>query len=124
MINETNIKFHIESDDYFATLATILSLQEQGLLKNKEFETSEILRRKIDELMYLQKNYIIITRINMKNDEKQFYSAQELADLLNFNVMTIYRHIKSGKLKAYKMSKEFRISKSDFDIFLNDLKTK
>ncbi|MDP2709429.1 MAG: helix-turn-helix domain-containing protein [bacterium] len=56
--------------------------------------------------------------------EKHFYTAQELADMLEYNVMTIYRYIKSGKLKAFKVGKEFRIVKKEFDEFLNKMKTK
>ena len=56
--------------------------------------------------------------------EKYFYTAQELADLLNYNIMTIYRYIKAGKLKAFKIGKEFRIVKKEFDNFLNKVKTK
>ncbi len=61
--NEDNLKFHIESDDYFGTLATVLSLQEQNLSEYKRFKVSEILKNKIDELMYLQKNYKIIKKV-------------------------------------------------------------
>lgn len=51
-----------------------------------------------------------------------FYSAQELADTLRVNIMTIYRYIKAGKIKAYKIGKEFRIEKKEFKSFLNKLK--
>ncbi len=54
--------------------------------------------------------------------KKHFYTAQELADMLNYNIMTIYRYIKAGKLKAYKIGKEFRIVKKEFDKFLNKSK--
>jgi excisionase family DNA binding protein len=57
-------------------------------------------------------------------EQKEFYTAQELADKLRVNIMTIYRYIKSGKLKAYKMSKEFRIDQDEFDKFLNQIKIK
>ncbi|KKS35058.1 MAG: binding domain protein, excisionase family protein [Parcubacteria group bacterium GW2011_GWC2_42_12] len=56
--------------------------------------------------------------------EKHFYTAQELADILQYNIMTIYRYIKAGKLKAFKVGKEFRIIKKEFDNFLNKVKTK
>ena len=56
--------------------------------------------------------------------EKEFYTAQELAEKLRVNIMTIYRYIKSGKLKAYKIGKEFRIDKDEFNNFLNKVKTK
>ena len=50
--------------------------------------------------------------------EKEFYTAQELADKLRVNIMTIYRYIKAGKLKAHKIGKEFRIAKSEYQSFL------
>lgn len=55
-------------------------------------------------------------------EQREFYTAQELANKLRVNIMTIYRYIKAGKLKAYKMSKEFRIEKKEFDNFLNKSK--
>lgn len=56
--------------------------------------------------------------------DKQFYTAQELAETLDYNIMTIYRYIKSGKLKAYKTGKEFRIDIEEFQSFLKKVKTK
>ena len=55
---------------------------------------------------------------------KDFYTAQELADTLQMNVMTIYRYIKAKKLRAYKIGKEFRIDKSEFESFLKKVSTK
>lgn len=55
--------------------------------------------------------------------DEAFYSAQELADALRVNIMTIYRYIKAGRLKAYKIGKEFRISKDEFQRFLDLAKT-
>ncbi|NCT54578.1 helix-turn-helix domain-containing protein [Candidatus Falkowbacteria bacterium] len=57
-------------------------------------------------------------------NDKQFYTAQELAETLGYNIMTIYRYIKSGKLKAYKIGKEFRIDIEEFQSFLKKVKTK
>ncbi len=54
--------------------------------------------------------------------KKEFYTAQELADKLRVNIMTIYRYIKAGKLEAYKIGKEFRIDKEELDKFLNNVK--
>jgi putative molybdopterin biosynthesis protein len=53
---------------------------------------------------------------------EEFYSAQELADILRVNIMTIYRYIKAGKLEAYKIGKEFRIDKKEFLRFLDKVK--
>lgn len=55
---------------------------------------------------------------------KEFYTAFDLAEKLEVNVMTIYRYIKSGKLKAYKFGKEFRIEKKEFDKFLKKSEVK
>lgn len=55
---------------------------------------------------------------------KEFMTAQETADILKVNIMTIYRYIKAGKIKAYKIGKEFRIEKKEFNNFLNKVKTK
>ena len=56
--------------------------------------------------------------------QNDFYTAQEIADMFEYNVMTIYRYIKAGKIKAYKIGKEFRIEKSEFNKFLDKVKTK
>jgi excisionase family DNA binding protein len=54
----------------------------------------------------------------MAQNKKEFYKAEELAETLDVNIMTIYRYIKGGRLKAYKIGKEFRIGKEDFQKFL------
>lgn len=58
------------------------------------------------------------------NKEKEFYRAEDLAELLEVNIMTIYRYIKAGRLKAYKIGRDFRIDKNEFQRFLNSVKTK
>ena len=60
----------------------------------------------------------------MTRDNKDFYTAQELADKLEVNIMTIYRYIKASRLKAYKIGKEFRIGKAEFAAFLKRVSTK
>ncbi|MFH0845849.1 MAG: helix-turn-helix domain-containing protein [Patescibacteria group bacterium] len=55
---------------------------------------------------------------------KEFYTAKELAEKLRVNIMTIYRYIEAGKLKAYKLGKEFRIDKKEFNKFLNKCQRK
>jgi len=54
----------------------------------------------------------------------EFYTAKELAEKLRVNIMTIYRYIKAKKVKAYKIGKEFRIDKKEFNSFLNKVKNK
>lgn len=58
-------------------------------------------------------------------NKKEFYTARDLADKLGVNIMTIYRYInKYKKLKAYKIGKEFRIDKTEFNRFLDRTKIK
>ena len=56
-------------------------------------------------------------------EKNNFYTAEELAKELRVNIMTIYRYIGTGKLKSYKIGKEFRIDKVEFDSFLAKAKT-
>lgn len=58
------------------------------------------------------------------NKSKAFYKAEELARLLEINIMTIYRYIKAGRLRAYKIGREFRIDKNEFQSFLKKTSTK
>jgi len=51
-----SLKFHIKSQDYFGTLATVLSLCRQ--------EEKIIPEHIIDDLMYLQKNFKIVAPDN------------------------------------------------------------
>ncbi len=59
-----------------------------------------------------------------KMKDKTFYRAEELAELLEVNIMTIYRYIKAGSLKAYKIGRDFRIDKNEFNRFLKSVMTK
>jgi excisionase family DNA binding protein len=56
--------------------------------------------------------------------DKPFYKAEDLAEILEVNIMTIYRYIKAGRLKAYKLGREFRIEKKEFNAFLEKVSTK
>ncbi len=56
--------------------------------------------------------------------EKEFYKAEDLAELLDVNIMTIYRYIKAGRLRAYKIGREYRIKKVDFNGFLEKVSNK
>ena len=47
-----------------------------------------------------------------------------MARKLDVNIMTIYRYIKAGRLKAHKIGKEFRIDQTEFTRFLKATSTK
>jgi len=55
-------------------------------------------------------------------NKKEFYLVEELAEKIRVSNMTIYRYIKAKKIKAYKIGKEFRIDKEEFNYFLNKVK--
>lgn len=57
-------------------------------------------------------------------EEKEFYKAEDLAKLLEVNIMTIYRYIKAGRLKALKIGRDYRIGKIEFNKFLEKVSTK
>ena len=61
---------------------------------------------------------------NKSKSEQEFYLVKELADTLRISEMTVYRYIKSGKIKAHKIGKEFRIIKKEFQNFLDKVATK
>jgi excisionase family DNA binding protein len=49
---------------------------------------------------------------------KEYYTLEEVAQKLRVSNMTIYRYIKTKKLKALKLEKEWRIGSTDLDDFL------
>ena len=61
---------------------------------------------------------------NINNMIDKFYKAEDLAKVLQVNIMTIYRYIKAGRLKAYKIGREFRIDEKEFQAFLKRVSTK
>lgn len=54
----------------------------------------------------------------------EFYTPTEVADKLRVNIMTIYRYIKAGKIKAHKLGKEFRIEVKEYERFLKSIETR
>src|SRR5215212_10351554 len=54
----------------------------------------------------------------MAEPEEQFYSLDQVAERLQVSDQTVRRWIKSGKLAAYKPGREYRITPSDLDAFL------
>lgn len=57
------LKFHIKSNDYFGTLATIISLIRQNIEKKEGCELNiETLNKVEKDLMFLHNNYKIIKK--------------------------------------------------------------
>lgn len=64
-----------------------------------------------------------VTEMNdrpLEPTEENFYTIQEVADKLGYHHNTIRKAIKSGKLKAIKMKKEWRITETSLKDFLNN----
>ncbi len=53
-MNEASLQFHIEQNDYFGTLATVLDLLSQDLARRRYHRHAETLSRLRDDLVYLQ----------------------------------------------------------------------
>jgi excisionase family DNA binding protein len=52
-----------------------------------------------------------------------YYTVQEVADLINVSNLTIRRYIKAGKIPAfYKVARKWRLDKTDYIKFVNELK--
>ena len=59
----------------------------------------------------------------MKN--KQFYSTVEVAKLLGISRIAVFKNIKSGKIKAKKVGRNFIIDRDDIeDLLTNTLNEK
>lgn len=56
--------------------------------------------------------------------DDKYYSLKEVAKLLKVSYLTVYRWVQAGKLPSYKIEKQYRINKSDFDIFMQSYKVK
>ena len=66
-MSQKSVKFHIKSDDYFGTLATVLSLVSQAPKNGKH--NIKILEKLVEDLTYLQKNYKITGIVKNKNKQ-------------------------------------------------------
>lgn len=49
-----------------------------------------------------------------------FYTREQVAKILQVTPMTVYRYINNGKLKAYNIGSDLRISEADFNQFLQN----
>jgi hypothetical protein len=58
-MTETSLQFHIEKQDYFGTLATVLDLLRQDLDRRGYKPHADTLSRLRDDLVYLQLSHRI-----------------------------------------------------------------
>ena len=67
--DEDSVKFHVKSDDYFGTVATVLGLIRQEIEKGRPANRkalNETWKNLTDDLLFLQKNYQINPKIKNK----------------------------------------------------------
>ncbi len=49
---------------------------------------------------------------------EEYLTTEEIANLLKVNIVTVRRWIKSGRLPATFLTKEYRVTKSDLEYFI------
>ena len=49
---------------------------------------------------------------------EEYLTTEEIASTLKVNIVTVRRWIKSGKLPATFLAKEYRVAKSNFEEFI------
>ncbi len=59
----------------------------------------------------------------MATENNQFLTVEQVAELLQVHWQTILNYIKSGKLKAIRLGKGYRIEKHDLEVFVKESKT-
>ncbi|WP_223814614.1 MULTISPECIES: helix-turn-helix domain-containing protein [Thermoanaerobacterium] len=52
----------------------------------------------------------------------EYFTVKEVAEKLKLNIMTIYKWINQGKIKAVKLGDTWRISETEINRILNENK--
>lgn len=50
--------------------------------------------------------------------QKEYYGIKEIAEKLGYEPITIYRYVWFGDMRAFKIGKEYRISRGEFERFM------
>lgn len=56
-------------------------------------------------------------------NEETYYTSQEVAKRFKVTYLTVFRWIKSGKLKAFKVGKQYRVKQEDLEAFIEQSKS-
>ncbi len=57
-------------------------------------------------------------------DNKKLLTPEEVAEILQIHVFTVYSYIRRGKLGALRLGRSYRISPEDFALFLESNRIK
>lgn len=60
----------------------------------------------------------------MMSDKDQFFTVEQVSEKLQIHWQTTLGYIKSGKLRAVKLGRGYRIDPKDLDEFVEKFKTK
>ena len=60
----------------------------------------------------------------MVNLNKKFFTTGDIARIFGVSRISAYKWVTNGKIKAFKIGKDFRIDKIEFNNFLNKVKNK
>jgi len=58
----------------------------------------------------------MLTKVKDMQDE--YYTLQEVADMLKISYMTVFRWVKVGKIKTVKIGKQHRVKKEVLEKFI------
>ena len=50
--------------------------------------------------------------------DKEFYTIQEIADILGLHVKTVRSYVRQGRIAGTRLGKQYRISKGDLEAFI------
>ncbi|HRN69735.1 MAG TPA: helix-turn-helix domain-containing protein [Candidatus Woesebacteria bacterium] len=56
----------------------------------------------------------------MDNKKVEYYTLEEVSEMLKVAYLTVYRWVRSGKLEAVKAGKQYRVSQIQLDKFLEN----
>lgn len=55
--------------------------------------------------------------------EEKFFTLAEVADRLKVNYRTVYRWVRSGDLSAIQFGREYRVTETDLQAFIEERRT-
>jgi excisionase family DNA binding protein len=58
--------------------------------------------------------------VNLLQEEKEYYSPQEIAEKYNLKHRTVLSWIRQGKLKGVKLGDLWRVHRLDLEAFIKD----
>jgi len=57
-------------------------------------------------------------------ESKSLLTAEEVAEILQIHVLTVYHYIRQGTLKAIRLGRNYRVVPDDLDLFIESNRIK